>query len=217
VRQDRLRWALVALGSAVIFVALGWLAGRTSVGAWVDSALREAVLRGLPEVVRRGLDHVARPLVIVVLAPVSLLLALLALVRRRWRQVAAACCIAVVPVVLALALPVQDALALADDAYPSDHATAAFALVVAVAVLWPAPLGRRGIVLAGVVALSSGIGNVSWYAHEVSDVVGSALLVTAVAGAALALTGSAALNLRRPMTRGSLRPDPPEDLASHRR
>jgi membrane-associated phospholipid phosphatase len=200
VHQDRGRWALVALGSALLFVLVG-LSARTSVGFHVDDSLTRAVLIYVPEPLRQALDHVARPWVIVVLAPTAVLLALLAVVRRGWRRLAAACCITSVPVVLALELPVRQLLGLPSDGYPSDHAAAALGLVVAVVVLWPSSVGPRELVVAAAVALCVAVGNVSWYAHHMVDVLGSALLVSTAVGLALTVVGTAAMNLE-PSARG---------------
>jgi membrane-associated phospholipid phosphatase len=196
-RRDRVRWFVVALCSALLFVAVGWVVGRTTPGTRLDDALTGAVLNLLPAQLRRGLDAFARPLVIVVLAPAALVLALLAAVRLAWRRVFAATVVALASSALTLLLPVQHLLGLGSDAYPSDHATVAFALLVAVVMLWPSPVGRRGLVAAGVLVVCVGLGNVSWYAHHVVDVVGSALLVSTVTAAALTVTGGSAANLER--------------------
>lgn len=196
--RDRLTSAGIAVGSALLFVALGWGLGHVSKAARVDGVLTSAVLDYLPSAPRRGLDELARPLVIVALAPLAVVLALLAVVRRAFRRVLAAVLIAVVSPVLALGLPLRRVLGVSGDHYPSDHATTALALLVAVVVLWPSPVGRRGLLVAAAVGVATALGNVTWYAHRVGDVVGAVLLVASVSGVAFTLTGRAALNLRLP-------------------
>ncbi|GAB3067182.1 hypothetical protein GCM10027053_33410 [Intrasporangium mesophilum] len=195
-RRERVMWAVTAVVSALLFVAIGWWCGRTDSGRQVDDTLTNVVLTIFPDFLRRALDQFARPLVIVILAPIALVLALLGVARRAWVRVLTATFIAVLAPFLSLQLSVQALLHLPDDAYPSDHATVAFALLVSVVVLWPAPVGQRGLVVASAVALATGIGNVSWYAHHVSDVLGSALLVTVVSALALTVAGHAATNVR---------------------
>lgn len=193
--RDRLVSAAVAGGAALLFVALAWGLAHTSKAARVDDGLTSAVLDLLPVPLRRGLDQLARPLIIVALAPLGVVLALLAAVRLAFRRLVAAVIIAVASPVLALGHPMRGLLDLSDDHYPSDHAAMAFALLVAVVLLWPSPLGRRGLLVAAAVGAATALGNVTWYAHHVGDVAGSALLVTAVAGAAFTVTGSAAANV----------------------
>ena len=64
--------------------------------------------------------------------------------------------------------------------FPSTHAAAGLALLAGLAVLgpWPVPRVTRWLLVVGAVLVA--IGNVSWYAHRPSDVLGSAFLVVAM-------------------------------------
>jgi len=203
--RDRLRWAGVAVVAAAAFVLVALVSTRTGAGVSLDEAVRNWVLNELPGPLRQGLDRLARPLVIVVLAPTVLVLALLALVRRGWRRALAGVAIPAVSTVLALELRTRDVFGIGGDAFPSNHAAAGLGLLVGVAVVWPRPVTRRGLVGLGVAGFCTGLGNVTWYAHQPRDVVGSALLVVTVAAATFAVVGGDSPNLR------------PEVQASHRR
>jgi len=193
--RDRLRWATVAVAAATAFVLTALLSTRTGVGVTVDGTVRGWILNGLPGALRQGLDRLARPLVIVVLAPMVVVLALLALVRRGWRRALAGVVIPAAATLVALELRTRDVFGIGGDAFPSNHAAAGLGLLVGVAVVWPRPVTRRGLVGLGVAALCIGLGNVSWYAHQPRDVVGSALLVVAVAAATFAVVGGDSPNL----------------------
>ncbi|MBW8732039.1 MAG: phosphatase PAP2 family protein [Terrabacter sp.] len=203
--RDRLRWAGVAVVAAAAFVLVALVSTRTGAGVSLDEAVRNWVLNELPGPLRQGLDRLARPLVIVVLAPTVLVLALLALVRRGWRRALAGVAIPAVSTVLALELRTRDVFGIGGDAFPSNHAAAGLGLLVGVAVVWPRPVTRRGLVGLGVAGFCTGLGNVTWYAHQPRDVVGSALLVVTVAAATFAVVGGDSPNLA------------PEVQASHRR
>ncbi len=193
--RHRLRWALLALACAVGLVATAVVAGRTGVGAAANDAVRGWLLNTLPEALRRGLDRVARPLVLVVLTPVVCGLALLAVSRRALRRAIAGVVVPLVATLLCVELRRRDAFGIGGDGFPSNHAAAGFGLLVGLAVVWPRPVTRRGLVAlaAGVVVV--GLGNVTWYAHQPRDVVGSAFVVAAVAAGAFALLGGDSPNL----------------------
>jgi hypothetical protein len=208
--RDRLRWAVVAAGACVAFVLTALVAVRTSAGTRVDQLFADAVHNGLPAVLRQAIDSFARPLVIVVLAPVALVLAMLALARRAWRRALAGTVIAVASPLLALDLRDRQALGVPPDAFPSNHAAAAFGLLVAVVVLWPVPVGVVGLRVALGVALAIGIGNVSWYAHQPRDVLGSALLVLAISAGMFAVLGGDTPNVSSWQLVGSPRSAEPD-------
>ncbi|GAA2493482.1 phosphatase PAP2 family protein [Terrabacter carboxydivorans] len=193
--RDRLRWAAVAVAAAVVFVLAAFVSTRTGPGAVLDDTVRGWILNGLPAQLRQGLDHLARPLVIVVLAPVVVVLALLALVRRSWRRAVAALVVPAVTTLVALELRVRDVFGVGGDAFPSNHAAAGLGLLVGVCVAWPRPLTRRGLVWVGVTAFLVGLGNVTWYAHQPRDVLGSALIVLSTAAATFAVLGGDSPNL----------------------
>ncbi|NUR17760.1 MAG: phosphatase PAP2 family protein, partial [Dermatophilaceae bacterium] len=107
-----------------------------------------------------------------VLAPVVVGLALLALARGGWRRALAGALIPSASTVAALGIPLQTVLGTATDAFPSHHAAAGIGLLVGLGVVWPRPVGRRWLVALAVAAFLVGLGNVSWYAHQPRDVVG---------------------------------------------
>lgn len=195
-RRTRVVWLLCGVASALGFVLVGLLVLRTSPGDAVDRWASRVVLDGLPAVVRRGADALARPWLLVVLAPADVVLALLAVARRGWRRVGVAVLVVTASVAVSAGLDVPALLHLPGDGYPSDHATVGFALVVALGVLWPRQLGRRGLVVGASLSVAVGVGNVSWYAHRPVDVLGSALLVVAAAALSVALLGGDASNVR---------------------
>lgn len=206
---DRLRWAGLAAAAAAAFVLVAIVSTRTGAGAAVDDTVRGWILNGLPAPLRQGLDRLARPLVIVVLIPVVPVLALLALVRKAWHRAVAALVVPAVTTVLALDLRVRDVFATGGDAFPSNHAAVGLSLLVGVGVAWPRPVTRRGLLVLTTAALTVGLGNVTWYAHQPRDVVGSALLVVAVAAATFAVVGGRSPNLAaglRPGRPGGRRP-----------
>ena len=193
--RDRLRWAGVAVLAAAAFALTALVSTRTAVGVTVDDAVRNWVLNVLPGPLRQGLDRLARPFVIVVLAPAVLVLSLLALVRRSWQRALAGLVIPVVATFLALEVRVRDPFGTGADAFPSNHAAAGLALLVGVAVVWPRPVSRRGLVAVAVAGFCIGLGNVSWYAHQPRDVLGSFFLVALVAAASFAVLGGDSPNL----------------------
>lgn len=193
--RDRLRWAGLAVVAAAAFVLVALLSTRVGAGVASDAALRGWVLNGLPAWLRQGLDRLARPLVIVALAPAVLVLALLALVRHGWRRALTGVVIPAMATAIALELRRRDVFGIGGDAFPSNHAAAGLGLLVGVAVVWPRPVTRRGLVGVAVAAFCIGLGNVTWYAHQPRDVVGSALLVVAVATATFAVVGGDSPNL----------------------
>ncbi|KRF43266.1 hypothetical protein ASH01_15820 [Terrabacter sp. Soil811] len=195
--RDRLRWAALALGAAAAFVLTALVSTRTGIGTSVDGAVRGWILNGLPGPLRQALDRLARPLVIVVLAPAVLVLALLALVRRDWRRALAGLVIPLAATLAALEARVRDVFGIGGDAFPSNHAAAGLGLLVGLAVVWPRRVTRRGLVALAVAGTCIGLGNVAWYAHDPRDVVGSLFLVVAVAAATFAVLGGSSPNLSR--------------------
>lgn len=207
--RDRLRWAGVAVAAAAAFVLTALVSTRTAPGVTVDDAVRNWVLNELPGPLRQLLDRLARPLVIVVLAPVTLALALLALVRRSWRRAVAGVVVPALATFLALEVRVRDVFGTGGDAFPSNHAAAGLGLLVGLAVVWPRPVSRRGLVAVAVAAFCIGLGNVSWYAHQPRDVLGSALLVVSVAAGTFAVVGGDSPNLAPDLRVRRARSTPP--------
>jgi membrane-associated phospholipid phosphatase len=193
--RDRLRWAGIALIAATAFVLVALASTRTGAGVSLDATLRGWILNGLPAPLRQGLDRLARPLVIVVLAPTVVVLALLALVRRGWKRAVAGVVVPAAATFVALELRVRDVFGIGGDAFPSNHAAAGLGLLVGVAIVWPRPLTRGGLVGVAVAAFCIALGNVTFYAHQPRDVLGSVLLVAAVSAATFAVVGGDSPNL----------------------
>ena len=193
--RERLRWAAVAVAAAVGLVVTALVSTRTDVGRSLDHVVRDWVLSGLPGSLRLALSDLARPLVIVVLGPLVVGLALLALVRRAWRRAAAGVVVPMAATVLALQMRLGDVFGTGDDAFPSTHAAAGLGLLVGVALVWPRRVTRRGLLVLVVAGFCVGVGNVSWYAHQPRDVAGSALLVASLTALVLAVLGGDSPNL----------------------
>ncbi len=193
--RHRLCWALVAVGSAAGLVLLAILSGHTAAGGAADDAVRGWLLNTLPEALRRGLDRIARPFVIVVLAPVVCALALLSLVRRGWRRAVAGVFVPAAATLLTLELRRHDTFGVGGDAFPSNHAAAGLGLLVGLAIAWPRRVTRRGLLALAVAAVVVSLGNVTWYAHQPRDVLGSTLVVMALAAVTFAVLGGDSPNL----------------------
>lgn len=193
--RDRLRWAGLAVAAAVAFVLLAMVSTRTGIGIAIDDMVRGWILNWIPAPLRQGLDRLARPLVIVALIPVVLVLALLAVVRGAWRRAVAALVVPAATTALALELRVRDVFATGGDAFPSNHAAVGLGLLVGVGIAWPRAVTRRGLLGLTAAALVVGLGNITWYAHQPRDVLGSALLVLSVAAATFAVVGGDSPNL----------------------
>lgn len=185
------RPALAALGLAcwVAFAIVLVVAVRTRPGQRLDELLFGVVLNTIPPDVRLALDGFARRWAIVVLAPLTAVLAVTALLRRRRRGAVLALLLPVVlaPVTLWMrdAGVVRPALGVggyAHNTFPSVHAAAVFSLLAGILAVWPARLKRWHLAVLGGTAALAGLGNVAWYAHRPADVAGSLLLV---AGATL--------------------------------
>jgi len=193
--RNRLRWALVAATGTCCFVFVALASSRSAAGVRIDLAVRDWLLNRPPEAVRLAMDHLARPLIIVVLAPIVVLLALLAVVRRGWRRAVAGLFVPAAATALALKVPGRQILGIDLGGFPSHHAVAGLALLVGVAVVWPRPVTRRGLVALAAAGLVVCLGNVTGYAHQPRDVLGSVMLVLAVSAAAFAVLGGNSPNL----------------------
>lgn len=189
--QDRVKALLLGTGS---FVALGTLylvAVHTAPGIRVDGEIYSLVFNTFPPWFRKPLGTLARSVAPVLLILIAAILTVTALVRRRWREVAAALLIPAVSTFVAYRLrttwlPVAPG---GFHSFPSTHAAAGLAALVSCWLLWPRPHpatpGPAVLGTAGLLAL----GNVTWYAHRPSDVLGSILLVVSVSALTVALTG----------------------------
>lgn len=181
-RRHPSRWAAAALaGSSVaaFWVTYGVFV-HTHTGQALDTAAWDVALHQ-PDSLRRALSLLARRVLPWVLGA----LVVAGLVRASWPQRWTALIgLGTIP----LAYGLREALArpnlglddIPGNTFPSTHAAAGFALVAALVVLARRPLGRRSRwALAGCLVVVA-VGNVSWYAHRPSDVLGSALLVVAM-------------------------------------
>jgi membrane-associated phospholipid phosphatase len=195
--RQRLGWALLAVATAAALVVTALVAAHTSVGTTADEGLRNWLLNTIPEWLRKGLDRLARPLVVVAVAPMLCVLALLALVRRGWRRAVAGVFIPAASTLVTLGLRGRDTFGIGGDAFPSNHAAAGLGLLVGLAVVWPRPVTRRGLAALAVAAAVVGLGNVTWYAHQPRDVLGSVWVVITVAAACFAALGDDSPNLAR--------------------
>jgi len=187
-----------ALATSLLAVLVA-VAVHTRVGQETDVALFSLMVRASPEV--HTVAAVLRPGVPAGLAVLALGLGAAALARRRPRR-AFLCAALVLGAVLctwALRNTVIDRAILypggsGRNSLPSAHATAAFALSVAVVVLWPARLRTAGVAALLALATSGAVASVVTWAHRPSDVVASGLLVAALA----ALLHPATWRRRRP-------------------
>lgn len=195
-QRARARAGVTAGVLVLLFVAIAVLSTRTAPGTTLDNWLRDVVTNGLPPEMRESLDELARPRIMVILAPVVVVLTLLAGVRTRWRQASAAVLVVTVAPLLAFAVRSQELIGAPGGAFPSNHTTVGLALLVGVVLAWPVRVVGWGLFAAAVVAICILVGNVSWYAHAPRDVVGSLVLVAAVTAAVLALFGSDIANVR---------------------
>ncbi|OLT55332.1 phosphatase PAP2 family protein [Cellulosimicrobium sp. CUA-896] len=177
----------VLLGAIVVaFVAL-WAASHLTAsgqaadaGAFRTFAPWHDLAVGPAGTLRRGLPVACTAAVVV--------LGVVALVRRTWRDLAAAVLVAGGTVGVALGLrellvrPDLGGFGYAHQTFPSGHVAVVGGLCVAAWLLWPWPASRAvagcaGLALTAVAALAS----VVTYAHRPSDVVGSLLVAAAAA------------------------------------
>lgn len=170
--------SLVALGAASLIVGVWSLFGQR-----IDNWLFTFVLNTIPGPLRRGLDLAGRSAAPIVLAPVASVLAVVALTRRRWADLATS--LLITPLVPLAQWLREDVVTRPElgvgtqtgNSFPSTHAAAGFVVIAAILVLWPRPVDRPVVIGAIVLSLIVGLGNVAWYAHRPVDVLGSACLV----------------------------------------
>jgi membrane-associated phospholipid phosphatase len=194
--RQRARWLGLGLASLAASVLAYAVLVRTQPGQALDADLMSAVLGAAPGPVGTALAALARPLLFYVLVPLVGLLALLALARGRWAAALAAAVVAAAPAPISLYLR-EHVLTRPDlgvrgydyNTFPSTHAAAAFGLLAALLLAWPRPVDRGDVARASFVAGLVLLGNVTSYAHRPADVLGSLLLVCAVAGLTVAVLG----------------------------
>jgi membrane-associated phospholipid phosphatase len=187
----RARDAVTALVAATLFLLVDVVLCRTRTGQQVDAWVFSTFVDHTPERLRRVLDDLARPSLLVALAVVSALLAVRCAVREPRRVGVAVVALVAAPVAHTIrsswGRPDLGVPGYTANTFPSTHAAAGIALLLGCLVLWPRPLGRPealGAVGVAVVVLS---GNVAWYAHRPADALGGALLAVAVTAFACAV------------------------------
>ncbi|MDV3296756.1 MAG: phosphatase PAP2 family protein [Brachybacterium paraconglomeratum] len=206
--RQRARWLGLALASLVAAVLAYAVLVHTRPGQLLDAEVWSAILDSTPTPIAEALAALARPLIFYVLVPLVATLVLLALARGRWAAAMAATLVAATPTPAALYLR-ENVLTRPDlgvrgydhNTFPSTHAAAAFGLLVALILVWPGPVDRRDAGRVAFVAALVLLGNVTSYAHRPADVLGSLLLVGAVAFLAVAALGFRPATPRRPRVR----------------
>lgn len=197
--SSRARAARTALGAAILFVLDDLVLCHTRIGQRVDNALFSFVLTEIPPGVRRVLDDLARPYLVLGLGVTVLVLAIRSALREPKRVAVAAVALLSVPLAHAVRMtwtrPDLGVPGYLNNTFPSTHAAAGTALLLGCLALWPRRLGRAEGWSAAVVLLVILVGNVAWYAHRPADVVGSALLAVAVTAFAAALLAEPLLRL----------------------
>lgn len=165
-------------------------------GQWADLRFYGLIAEGTPRALALALSSLVRQVLILAMPVLVAALGLFAVVKRRWRNVAAAVltCLTVVPTVWALrqVLPRVDwgiAGGYPYNTFPSTHVAIVAACCWAVWVLWPTDQRRWvawGLVVNAALAV---YGNVATHDHMPSDGLGSLLLTGAVGLAACGLMG----------------------------
>lgn len=202
--RQRARWLGLGLASLALTVITYAVLVRTLPGQAVDADLMTAILDATPGQVGAALAALARPLLFYVLVPLVVLLCLLALARGRWAATVAAVIVSATPAPLSLHLreyvltrPDLGVRGYDFNTFPSTHAAAAFGLLVALLLVWPRPVDRQDMSRASFLAAVVLLGNVTSYAHRPADVLGSLLVVAAIAWVAVALVGFRPVTPRR--------------------
>lgn len=202
--RQRARWLGLGLASPALTAITYAVLVRTLPGQAVDADLMTAILNATPGPVGAALAALARPLLFYVLVPLVVLLALLALARGRWAATLAATVVAATPAPLSLHLrefvltrPDLGVRGYDHNTFPSTHAAAAFGLLVALLLVWPRPVDRQDLSRASFMAAVVLLGNVTSYAHRPADVLGSLLVVAAIAWVAVAVVGFRPVTPRR--------------------
>jgi membrane-associated phospholipid phosphatase len=182
---------VTALVAAALFLLADVVLCRTRVGQQVDGRVFSIFVERTPEGLRRVLDDLARPSLLLGLAAALTLLALRCAAREPRRVGVAAVALLAVPLAHAIrsswTRPDLGVAGYAANTFPSTHAAAGIALLIGCLALWPRPLRRPEALGGAAVAVVVLAGNVAWYAHRPADVLGSALLSVAVAAFGSAL------------------------------
>ncbi|WP_407316578.1 phosphatase PAP2 family protein [Isoptericola halotolerans] len=197
------RLALAGLGTALLGAAAALYVGavRTDAGQERDIVLfaeaqgANAVLEGPASLLRGALP----PVLVVVCA----VLAVAAVVARRWRSLVAGTVIVAAATLgsrwlqTALDRPYLGEHGYTDNTFPSGHVAVTTALVVAVILLWPTSSRRAPLIVAPVVVAVTCLASVVGHAHRPSDVVGAVLLAGGLACLTTATCGPPAVRQER--------------------
>lgn len=209
----RVKWLGLGLLTTAVAILAYVVLVRTRPGQVVDAEVMSAILDTVPPPVGRALAALARPLIFYVLVPLVSLLTLLAVARRRWGAALAAVVMSAAPGPVCLQLrehvltrPDLGVAGYDHNTFPSTHAGAAFGLLVALLLVWPRVPDHADVARASFVAALAMVGNVTSYAHRPADVVGSLLIVLALAWLAAGVFGVRPARPRRP--RGLRRSSP---------
>lgn len=133
---QRAPWLVAGILAFLVLVFFSTLWRHTPVGARLDPLLASPLIHDVPWALRRLLDALARSWLLV---GAGLLVAVLWVGALATRQIGAACTALLVPALSLLALwAVRGGwLGLGAEDFPSGHATAGFAVLASIAVLWP--------------------------------------------------------------------------------
>ena len=221
----RAQWLAVGVLALLVLVAFSTLWRHTPVGARVDPLLTSPLVHGIPWPLRRLLSALARSWLLVGAGLLAVLLWVGALAARR---IGAACTALLVPALSLLALwRVRGGwLGLGTEDFPSGHATAGFAVLASIAVLWPraparghefgtlaetarppgAARRRWPTVLWWASVVVVAVGNITLHAHRPGEVIAAGLLVTCVASLLLCLLSPRPVRAGRLPNRGTMGP-----------
>jgi membrane-associated phospholipid phosphatase len=186
-RAARGRYLALSAGCLLAGFVFLVIAVWSGPGQWLDARANSTVLQGTPALVGAALTGLARGVAVPVLAAVAAAVMLLGALRGERARVLLAVLVPAVTVPLALWLrdsaisrPALGVPGYAHNTFPSVHATAAFALMAVIALLWPGPSRPWHIVVLLLSGMAVGLGNVTGHDHRPADVVGSMLLVLGV-------------------------------------
>lgn len=199
--------ALLAVVSAAVVLALGVLVHGSSTGTWLDERVRRAIADTVSWSWRQhALDITDPPLLVAVLA----LVAVIAIVRRRWDVLALVVVAPPISVVLTefVLKPLVGRHSGDSLAYPSGHETGLGSVVCVLAVLLIGSSIRvvykaTGLIALGLLLVIGAIGLVGAFYHYATDIIGAVGVVVATTlAAALAIDAVNAGCGRRAWPRG---------------
>ena len=181
---QRAQWIASGLMAWLVLVFFSVAALHTDAGPRLDARLAAPLIHGPPWWLRESLSELARPWLIVAAGALAGVLLLWALAQRRILAVLTALVITAGSLCWLRELR-AGWLDLGSAAFPSGHTVAGLAALVAVAVLWPAPPRRWLVLVWSLAVVVILVGNITLHAHQPSDVIAAALLVSAVSGVSI--------------------------------